>query len=144
MGEYDDIIDRPHHVSRRHPRMAMLNRAAQFSPFAALTGFGAEIIEAARETERWIELSEEEKAVISERLGQLAKRLPAEASVTWFIHDARKEGGRYVTRDVRIKQILPAEGRIVLAGGESIDMDELLDIELPGPEGGQAIERRDL
>ena len=111
----------------------MLNRAAQFSPFAALTGFGAEIIEAARETERWIELSEEEKAVISERLGQMAKRLPAEASVTWFIHDSRKEGGQYVTRDVRVKQILPAEGRIVLADGESIDMDELLDIELPEP-----------
>lgn len=125
---YDDIIDLPHHVSATRPQMSMLNRAAQFSPFAALTGYGEAIEEAARQTDRRIELSEAEQAGINDCLARLAKRLPAEASVTWFEPDARKDGGRYVTETVCVRQILTSEGRLALAGGRTIDLDCLLEI----------------
>ena len=72
---YDDIIDLPHHVSQTHPRMSMLNRAAQFAPFAALTGYGAAIDEAARLTQRRVELSEAEQEALNEKLSALAKRV---------------------------------------------------------------------
>ena len=94
--------------------MSALNRAAQFSPFAALTGFGAEITEAARQTERWIELTEAEKTQLGQQLAGLSTRLPARVRLTWFVQDARKEGGQYVTRDVTLRRVLPTEGRVVL------------------------------
>lgn len=127
---YDDIIDLPHHVSRTHPRMSLRNRAAQFAPFAALTGYGESIQEAARLTERRIELSEAELADLNGRLVELQKRLPAEATVTWFVPDARKEGGRYVSETVAVRQVIPSEGQMVLADDRRIDLDCVLDVEL--------------
>ena len=128
-NRYDDIIGLPHHVSASRPQMSMRNRAAQFSPFAALTGFGDVIDEAARLTDRRIELSEAEQAELNDALARLEKRLPADACVTYFVPDARKDGGRYVTETVRVRRILPAEGRLVLVGDRSIDLDCLLEVE---------------
>ena len=127
MGEYDDIIDLPHHVSRVHPPMPRLNRAAQFAPFAALTGYGEAIDETARLTDRRIELTEAEMAAISERLGRLKRGDRAE--LTYFIPDRTKDGGRYVTERVAVKQVLSAEGRISLADGRSIDFDAIIDVD---------------
>ena len=79
---YDDIIDLPHPVSRTHPRMPAANRAAQFLPFAALSGYGDVIDETARLTDRRIELSESEKAELNARLSRLAERLPAAARLS--------------------------------------------------------------
>ncbi|MBQ8108963.1 MAG: hypothetical protein IJ124_02215 [Clostridia bacterium] len=127
MGKYDDIIDLPRPVSRRHAPMPMLNRAAQFSPFAALTGYGAAIEEAARLTDRWIDLSESEKLELSEKLGALR---PGDAmELTYFIPDLRKDGGRYETQRVILRQVIPSEGRLTLSDGRSIDLDAILDVE---------------
>ena len=126
---YDDIIDLPHHVSQTHPRMSMLNRAAQFAPFAALTGYGAAIDEAARLTQRRIELSEGEQEALNEKLSALAKRLPAEARITRFVADPRKEGGRYLEENVTVRRILPGEGSMILTDGRAIDLDCVIDVE---------------
>ena len=127
--DYSDIIDLPHHVSQVHPRMSLLNRAAQFAPFAALTGYGAAIDEAARLTQRRIELSEGEKEALNGKLAALAQHLPAEATVTYFVPDPRKEGGRYVAETFVVRQIIPSEGAMHLAGGRTIDLDCVLDVE---------------
>lgn len=127
--EYDDIIDLPRHVSKAHPPMSLLNRAAQFAPFAALTGYGDAIDEAARLTERRIELSEGEQEALNRKMAALTERLPCAASVTWFACDPLKEGGRYLTETLSVRQILPSEGVMVLADGRSIDLDCVLDVE---------------
>jgi len=127
--DYSDIIDLPHPTSRTHPRMSRLNRAAQFAPFAALTGYGESIVEAARLTQRRIELSEAEKAELNGKLSLLMAKLPAEAAITHFIPDERKDGGRYETETAVVRQIIPSEGRLVLAGGRTIDLDCVLDVE---------------
>ena len=127
--DYSDIIDLPHHVSSKHPHMSMMNRAGQFAPFAALTGFGAQITEAARLTERHIELSESELAALNEKLARLTERLPAECEITHFLPDAKKDGGRYVSERVKVRQILPDRCQIVLDDGQRIDLDNGLDVE---------------
>ena len=132
---YADIIDLPRHVSRTHPRMPLLNRAAQFAPFAALTGYGDVIEETARLTDRRIELSESEQAELNDRLSALARRLPAEATLTWFVPDGRKDGGRYESKTLTVRRIQPGEGRLVLADGGSIGFDCLLDVEFPEKNG---------
>lgn len=130
-GRYDDIINLPHHVSPVHPSMSMMNRAAQFAPFAALTGYGAVIDEAGRLTQRRIELSEGEKEALNGKLAALAARLPQRATVTHFIPDSLKAGGRYLTETVTVRRIDPGAGTLNLVGGGAIALDDLADIE-PG------------
>ncbi len=127
MGKYDDIIDLPHPVSRRHPPMSMEARAAQFSPYAALTGFGAVITEAARLTDRRIDLTQAEKDEISRKLAELREGEAIE--LTWFVPDRSKEGGRYATETVVLRRVIPSEARLTLADGRSVDLDLLLDVE---------------
>ena len=95
--EYSDIFDRPHHVSTKHPQMSRLNRAAQFSPFAALTGYDDLVKESARVTSRRVELSEDDLADINLKLNLIQEHL-SEAptiSVTFFAPDSLKSGGEY-------------------------------------------------
>ena len=132
MGKYDDIIDLPRPISGRHPPMPMLHRAAQFAPFAALTGFGATIDETARLTDRRIDLTEAEKEAINRKLNRLAGGDALE--LTWYIPDRYKDGGRYTSETVTLRQIIPSEGRLTLADGRSIDLEAILDVELPGPQ----------
>lgn len=94
MGKYDDIIDHPHHVSAVHPPMSLLDRAAQFSPFAALTGYDAAVRETARHVDRKLELDEEQKAAIDAVLRQASGRT---VTLVHFVPDDRKSGGRYET-----------------------------------------------
>ena len=95
MGNYDDIIDLPHHVSSTRPRMPMIDRAAQFQPFRALTGYEDAVRETARLTDRRIELTEEEKARLDAALQRLMDSISSrpQVSVTWFQPDKRKAGG---------------------------------------------------
>ena len=97
--QYNDIIDLPHHISTTRPRMSMLDRAAQFSPFAALTGYDAAIKETGRLTGQRIELTEECRAVLDRKQQVLLENLAEhpEVSVTYFVPDERKSGGAYVT-----------------------------------------------
>ena len=96
---YADIIDLPHHVSKRHPQMSMEKRAAQFSPFAAMVGHDAAIRETARLTEKQLELSEDEKAVIDGKLQMIQAHIKEqpEVTITYFQPDEKKSGGAYVT-----------------------------------------------
>ena len=129
MGAYDDIIDLPHPTSAKHPRMSMAGRAAQFSPFAALTGHGAAIQETARLTDRKIELTEDEKAVLDEKLCLLLDT-GGEGVFTYFLPDEKKDGGAYVTAAGSIKKLDLLERRVVLTGGTVIPVGDILEIEV--------------
>ena len=94
-GAYDDIIDQSRHVSTTHCHMATIDRAAQFSPFAALSGYGDAIKETARLTNKRIELDEDRKNALSDRLQRIADRINEhpEITFTYFLPDAKKNGG---------------------------------------------------
>ena len=127
---YDDIIGLPHHTSLRHPRMSAIDRAAQFSPFAALTGYDAAVAEPARLTDRRIEPDEDEKAVLDARLrmlrGQLAQR-PA-VRLLCFVPDEHKAGGAYVTLGGRVRRLDEHAGTLVLQDGTVIPIGDIADI----------------
>ena len=128
--EYDDIINLPHHTSSRHPRLPMSSRAAQFAPFAALTGFEGVIAEKGRLTDVFTELDEDMKAEIDlrlELLGSLVSDSP-EATFTFFMPDSRKEGGSYNTVTGRIKKIDDIERIITLKSGIRIPIDSIFSI----------------
>lgn len=128
---YDDIIELPHHVSTVHPQMPLEDRAAQFSPFAALTGHEAAIQETARLTEELIELDEGRKGQINERLRWIRENqagLPR-IEVTYFQPDARKSGGSYVTARGRVKRIDEYGRQILFTDGSRIGIDQVVAIE---------------
>lgn len=127
MGPYDDIIHLPHHRSQTHPPMPLQDRAAQFAPFAALTGYGAALHETARLTEQRAELTESEKAALDRRLQLLSDRLAdrPEITVTYFRPDERKEGGAYVTVTGTAKKIDAYERVLVLQSGLCIAIDRI-------------------
>lgn len=135
MGAYDDIINLPHPTSAKHPRMPMIDRAAQFSPFQALSGYGEAIRETARITGEKAELTEEEKAILGEKLRLLADT-GGEALFTYFLPDGRKSGGAYATVVGTLKKIDPLEGRIVLTDGTTIPIEDILEIECKPVEDG--------
>lgn len=130
-NRYDDILHLPHPTSAKHPRMPVSDRAAIFSPFAALTGHGAAIAETARLTDRRIELDEDSKAVLDEKqrfLETIADQQP-EVTVTWFQPDERKDGGCYVTTTGILKKADGIERVMVLMDGSKIPLDDIIDIE---------------
>ena len=129
--QYDDIIDLPHHVSATRPRMSMIDRAAQFSPFAALTGYDAAIKETGRLTDERIELSEESRAALDRKQQFLMEHISdhLEISVTYFVHDERKSGGAYVTVTGQVKRVDEYERQLVLIDGTKIPLDEVLELE---------------
>lgn len=127
---YDDIIDLPHHVSERHPQMSMYNRAAQFAPFAALTGHNAAITEAARLTEAEEELSESDAEVLNRKLAYLQSldEKPT-ISVTYFVPDDKKEGGSYHTATGIVKSVEPDKGVLQFEDGTGIPVIRIKDID---------------
>ncbi len=129
-GPYDDILHLPHPTSKRHPRMPIADRAAQFSPFAALTGHGAAIEETARVTDRRIELDEDAKEQLDQTLQLLLERIDEqpEITVTWFSPDKKKAGGQYHTATGKLKRIDSREGRLILTDGNQIPLEDLLEI----------------
>lgn len=129
--KYNDIIHLPHHVSVRRGHMSMHDRAAQFAPFAALTGHGAAISETARLTTEMVELSEDERARLDMKQQILLDALGTEPEirVTYFLHDEMKAGGKYVTVAGRLKDIDSVGRVMVLTGGQRIDFDCIFNIE---------------
>ena len=129
--QYDDILNLPHHVSATRPQMSMINRAAQFSPFAALTGYDAVIRETGRLTDRRVELSEDTRTNLDRKQQLLSDRLAEhpEVSVTYFIPDERKTGGAYVTVTGNVKKLDGLQRIIVLTDGTMIPLDEILELE---------------
>lgn len=128
---YDDIIYLPRHVSTTRPHMAAIDRAAQFSPFAALTSHGAAIKETARLTEERAELDEHMKGVLNDRLQIIADSLKEhfEIEITYFQPDAKKNGGTYVTAISTVKKIDEYERFVVMTDGSVIPIDEIISIE---------------
>lgn len=128
---YEDIIHLPHPTSKNHPRMSIHDRAAQFSPFAALTGHAAAIAETARLTDRKMELDEDTRAELDRRQAILLEHIDQqpEVTVTWFQPDERKEGGAYVTTAERLKKIDQVERVLVLTDGTRIPLEDVAALE---------------
>lgn len=127
---YEDIIDLPHPTSVKHPRMSPMDRAAQFSPFAALAGHGAAIRETARLTAGRVELTEDIKAELDIKLRLVAgleKRM--DVSITYFQEDRKKAGGSYKTVSSIIKKIDDVQRVVVMMDGERIPIDNIYEIE---------------
>ena len=122
--KYDDMLDMPRHVSDRHPKMNRVARAAQFAPFAALSGFEELVIEEARVTEEKIELAEEEKLRISELITRAtASDRPYQISITYFVEDKYKKGGSYVTRVGIPMSFDPIRRILTMQDGSAIPID---------------------
>lgn len=131
--QYDDIISLPHHQSTVRPRMTRANRAAQFAPFAALTGYEAAILETARLTDVRIELDESRKVLLDEKLQFLSTHLhdQPEVTITFFEPDEKKDGGAYRIAAGRLRKVDEYARKILLGDGTGISIDQIFEIESP-------------
>lgn len=129
-NSYIDIIELSHHVSTSHPHMAVIDRAAQFAPFAALTGHEAAIKETARLTSQRIELDENHKEILNEKLLLVIEKGGERPvlSITFFEADSKKSGGFYVTVEGIVKKIDEYDGVLILLDGTKIALDDIIEI----------------
>ena len=130
---YADIIDLPHHVSRNHPQMPLRDRAAQFAPFAALTGYEAAVGETARLTDQKRELDAQEAEELNRQLAAVIEHLSErpEVTVEYFVPDERKAGGAYVTVTGRVRHVSVPEKVLVMEDGTVIPMDDIVSLKTP-------------
>ncbi|MDO4621701.1 MAG: hypothetical protein Q4B22_01990 [Eubacteriales bacterium] len=132
MGKYDAIIHRNRPVDSKHPAMSLHNRAAQFAPFDALTGFGNQIFETARLTQARMEISEDVRQVINGRLRQIEDRIKEQptVTVTYFLPDKTKDGGSYPTVTARVLKIDIYKERLRLEDDLSIAFDDIVQLDI--------------
>lgn len=130
--KYDDIINLPHHVSKKHPQMSLYARSAQFAPFAALTGYEDAVKETAREVSEKIEIDEDLKLILDGKLQMLMEMVDKkpEITVTYFVKDLKKEGGKYVTVTGFVKKLDLIKRIIHLIDGKEIFADDIIDLRL--------------
>ena len=128
---YSDIISLPHHQSATRPHMSLNDRAAQFSPFAALTGYEDAVAEAARLTDTKIELDEYAKGAINERLNAIQDTLDEkpEFSIKYYLPDKKKSGGVYVTVTGCVKKVDEYEHIVVMRDGTNVPIDDISEID---------------
>ena len=127
---YDDIIHLPHHISKRHPQMSLYNRAAQFAPFSALTGYEEVIAETARQTNPKIEIMEDDRQLMDRKLSILTTHLEEPTiTITYFQPDGRKDGGQYLTITGVVKAIRTNERIIILKDKKKISIDAIISLE---------------
>ena len=131
-GKYDDIINMGHHISKKHTRMSLENRSAQFAPFAALTGYEDEVEEIARLTDKRIEITDEMKTEINIKLKTIQEKIYAKPKVTvkYFIPDTKKEGGSYKTVTSNIIKIDKYKQTIVLKDKREIPINFITNINI--------------
>lgn len=132
MGKYDDVLNMPHHVSSTRPHMSMHDRAAQFSPFAALTGYDDTVKETARLTDEKLELTADRINELNQKIAFLnehAEERP-EITVEYFIPDEKKSGGKYVTLSGKFRRIDEYNQNMVFVSGEEIPLNDIFEIEL--------------
>lgn len=127
MNKYDDIINLKRPESKFHTRMSLLQRSAQFAPFAALTGYEDSIKETGRITNERIELSNEEKLIINDILNKI--KYNTEISITYFVPDDNKSGGEYKTIINRFKRIDQYNKQLILIDNTKIDINEIIQLE---------------
>ena len=133
---YDDMIGLPHHVSRNRPQQPMEKRAAQFAPFAALTGYDEAVTETARYTDAKQELEDEDKAKINSALLSLMQKLKEQPMIhiEYFVPDSHKQGGTYVSVDVTVKKIDEYSKRLTLSNGKAVAFDNIRTLRETRPE----------
>ena len=129
-GKYDDIINMSHHISKKHPRMSLENRSAQFAPFAALTGYEDEVEETARITDKRIEITDEIKSKINMKLQIIQETIKTKPKVTikYFIPDNKKEGGSYKTVTSNVLKIDQYKKLVVLKDNTKIFISDIINI----------------
>ena len=128
---YEDIVDLPHHVSRKHPQPTMADRAARFAPFAAITGYEEMVLEEARVTDDRIEMDESSKAALNEKLNMILEFIDeqSDVSITYFEPDKRKAGGAYVTVTGTVKRIDEYEHLVIMTDGKKINIDDIYNLQ---------------
>lgn len=131
LGQYDDIINLPHPEPKTRPRMSISARAAQFAPFAALTGYNDEVKESTRITDGRIELDELTKEELNRKLQLLKEKRDTkpDVSITYFVPDTKKSGGAYVTTTGYIKKIKEYERLILMPDESNIPIADIVDIQ---------------
>ena len=131
LHNYDDIIDQPHHTSPNRRRMSNVDRAAQFSPFAALTGYDTDVLEAARVTDRRLSLTEDMKENLDRKQQILSDMMDEhpEITVTYFVADGKKAGGAYQTVSGKLKQIDEYRQVLVMSDGKTIPIADVIKID---------------
>lgn len=129
-GKYDDIINMPRHISKKHPQMSLEARSAQFAPFAALTGYDEQIEETSRVTCQKKELNEELKEILNKKLQIIQEKINTkpEITVTYFIEDLKKNGGEYVTITGKARKIDKNKQLIVLEDKKTIPISDIVEI----------------
>lgn len=132
MGDYDDIVNLPHYEPKRHPRMSMMARAAQFAPFAAVAGHDAAIREEGRVTDEWADIGESESKELDNKMALLITRQTENPMVTieYFLPDSRKSGGTYQTIAGNVRRIDDYERVVELTDGRKIPVAMIKDIEI--------------
>ena len=130
-NKYQSIINMKHPTSIKHPRMSRIQRAAQFAPFAALTGHDDAIQETARLTDKKIELDEEQLVMLNEKLQIISefKHLEEPVKIIYFVKDSKKAGGKYQEKIGIIKRIDEIERKIIFQDKSYIDIDDILEID---------------
>ena len=129
MDDYSDIINLSRPVSKR-PRMTLEQRSAQFAPFAALTGYEGQVKETARLTNKKIEINEELKEILDLKIQLIQEKIKEQpdVTITYFIPDDKKQGGKYKTVTNSVKKIDTYKNEIILIDGTTIAIDEIIDI----------------
>ncbi len=128
--KYDDIINLEHHVSKTHKQMSIEERSAQFAPFAALTGYEDEVKETERITERMIEITEDIRSILDEKIRLIQNKIAEQPNVTitYFVPDINKQGGKYQTINGIIKKIDNYEKKLILTSNTEIFIKDIIEI----------------
>ena len=128
---YEDIVNLPPHISKRHPQPTMMDRAARFAPFAAITGYEEMVLEEARVTEERIDLDEGTLSLLNEKLNMIQEFLDEEpeVTITYFEPDKKKSGGAYVSITGVVKRIDEYEHLVIMTDGKKIRIDDIFGLE---------------
>lgn len=138
MSNYDDIIDMPHHISLNRGRMSNKDRAAQFSSFAALTGYEEQIEETARLTDGKLQLTDEEIETLNFNMNYIIDNIALcpEAEIIYFVPDERKEGGKYVALKINVKKMDLVHRTITDTHNNVLNMDHIYRINIKNRPSG--------
>ena len=128
---YEDIVNLPPHISKKHPQPTMIDRAARFAPFAAITGYEEMVLEEARITEERIDLDEGTSSILNEKLNMIQEFIDEEpeVTITYFEPDKKKTGGAYVSITGVVKRIDEYERLVIMTDGKKIRIEDIYGLE---------------
>ena len=128
---YEDIVNLPPHISKKHPQPTMMDRAARFAPFAAITGYEEMVLEEARITEERIDLDEGTLSILNEKLNMIQEFIDEEpeVTITYFEPDKKKSGGAYIDITGTVKRIDEYEHLVIMTDGKKIRIEDIYGLE---------------